>query len=138
MARNPVLRGRLSSDPPVSSRPAARQPRVLGHDITESRLAGNLSALDPGEYTTRSTTFNTLGSVTTACGAPADGRRAIIKCASDAVADGRFGENGSPWVDSADIGELERTVHFGQKVRAIGFGVSDANDQAATAGGTSR
>ena len=97
--------------------------------ITESRLAGNLYDLDPGEYTTRSTTFNTLGSVTTACGAPADGRRAIIKCASDAVPDGRFGENGGPWVDSADIGEIERTVHFGQKIRAIGFGVSDANDQ---------
>jgi hypothetical protein len=98
--------------------------------ITENRLAGDPFAISADEFTTRSTTFNTQGSVTTGLGVPADGRRAILKGTGDAIPDGRFNEGNLPWVDSADIGELERTVNFGRYVHAFGFGVTDANDQA--------
>jgi hypothetical protein len=98
--------------------------------ITSDRLAGDAYALDPGQFTTLSTSFRTLDSVTTACGAPADGRSAILKCASDPVPDGRYHpDSNRPWIDSADIGELRWDLSFDKKVTAFGFGVTDANDQ---------
>jgi hypothetical protein len=104
---------------------------AMAATITEARLSGDSYALDPGEFTTLADVFTAErpdDSVTTSCGAPADGRRAILKCASDAIPDGRYGLDGQPWIDSADIGLLKWVVNFDKPVSAFGFGVTDAAD----------
>ena len=97
--------------------------------ITEARLEGESYTLSADEFTTLSTIFDPRGSVTTSCGAPADGRRAILKCVSDAVPDGRYNpESGQSWIDSADVGLLKWDPVFKGKVKAFGFGITDAAD----------
>lgn len=97
--------------------------------ITSERLEGTPYTIAAGQFTTLSTTFNTLGSVTTSCGVPADGRSAILKCPTDPVPDGRYNPTPHmPWIDSADIGALRWDVGFDKPVRAFGFGVTDAAD----------
>lgn len=97
--------------------------------ITGDRLDGTAYLLDAGQFTTLSTAFDTRGSVTSGCGTPADGRAAILKCADDPVPDGRYNPDPTmPWIDSADVGLLKWTPVFDTKVRAFGFGVTDAAD----------
>ena len=92
----------------------------------DSRGSYTLSA---DEFITLSTIFDPRGSVTTSCGAPADGRRAILKCVSDAVPDGRYNpESGQSWIDSADVGLLKWDPVFKGKIKAFGFGITDAAD----------
>ena len=71
--------------------------------ITRTHVVGESYALDPSQFEALAPS-TPLGSVTTACGAPADGSRVILKCGSDLVPDGRYSELlDRPWIDSADL-----------------------------------